>query len=211
MQLNRYLKQIQLEQDVVQGDTLKCSICGRVVTIEEEGKGPLICCGKPMDRIGVTTEAGFEQMPKGWDKSSVKKFANTLAKNEAVQNAATKPGFFEKCVSKMQGKVANPEGFCAAIKDEAHGGDKASTYWRGKGKSEKEAKQKIASVRNKIKEEVLTNLDEDFEKGTKFSLAKQDDNRYKVRIITPTKVMTTVPMAHSAAKTFIYRNLMKQK
>lgn len=153
MNLNSYLEHIQLEQDMIEeGDVLKCSICGRVVSVEEQGKGPLICCGKPMDRIGEDiNEAGFEHMPKGWNAKSVKKFANTLAKNEAVQNAATKPGFFDKCVKRMKGKMKSPEGFCASVKDVAHGGDKASTYWRGKGKSEKEAKQKISSMRDQFK------------------------------------------------------------
>jgi desulfoferrodoxin-like iron-binding protein len=33
---------------IVSGDNLKCDVCGRTVKVMEEGKGPLICCGKPM-------------------------------------------------------------------------------------------------------------------------------------------------------------------
>lgn len=139
------LEKIYYTEQITKGDILKCEICGRVVTVDEQGKGPLICCGKPMVRLeeGVS-EAGFRHMPKGWTKKSVKKFANTLATNEAVKNAATKPGFFDKCVKKMTGKVANPEGFCASVKDVAHG----STYWRGKEKKPAEVKKDVARHKN---------------------------------------------------------------
>ena len=30
------------------GDSMKCSVCGRKVHILNNGKGPLICCAKPM-------------------------------------------------------------------------------------------------------------------------------------------------------------------
>ena len=209
MILNKYLEQIQLEQEINEGDTLKCEICGRVVTVEESGKGPLICCGKPMNRIGEITEAGFEHMPKGWTKKSVQKFANTLAKNEAVQNAATKPGFFDKCVEKMKGKVENPEGFCASVKDISHD----STGWRGKDKSPAEVKQDVKKKEFKLKNEnyeIPENIEEDFQKGTTFSLDKQTSGQYKVKIITPDKVASTVPMSHANAKTWIHKQLLKQ-
>lgn len=96
-------------------------------------------------------EAGFEKKPKGWTRKSVKKWANTLAKEEV--NAATKKGFFDKCVKKMQGKVKNPEGLCAAAKDEAHG----STFWRGKDKSAKEVKKDVAAHKN-VKEGLVENF-----------------------------------------------------
>ena len=146
--LTSYLDKIT-ENEILVNDRMKCNICGRVVTVNKAGKGPLICCGEPMKKMGTVVEAGFKKMPKGWSKKSIKKFANTLTKEEV--NAATKKDFFDKCVKKMTGKVENPEGFCAAMKDEAHGGDKASTYWRGKGKSEKEAKQKVQQMRAKFK------------------------------------------------------------
>lgn len=143
MSLDNALKRIYNEQVIQEGDNLKCEVCGRVVLVQEKGKGPLICCGKPMIRIGESVaEAGFEDMPKGWNKKSVKKWANTLAKEEV--NAATKKGFFDKCVKKMKGKVKNPEGLCAAAKDEAHG----STYWRGKDKSSKEVKKDVKQHQN---------------------------------------------------------------
>jgi len=146
--LTRYLLTLQ-ENEIFEGDKMHCNICGREVIVKVQGSGPLICCGEPMVKIDHVEEAGFKKYPKGWTKNSIKKFAKTLTKEEV--NVATKIGFFEKCVKKMQGKVENPEGFCAAMKDEAHGGDKASTYWRGKGKSEKEAKQKVAYMRRKFK------------------------------------------------------------
>ena len=33
----------------------KCSICGNIVELIEEGKGTLVCCGKPMDLLEPNT------------------------------------------------------------------------------------------------------------------------------------------------------------
>ena len=79
-------------------------------------------------------EAGFAKYPKGWDKESVVKFSKSL-----VKGGATKKDFFDKCVEKMRGKFDNPEAFCASVKDVAF----ASTFWRGKGKTPKEAEKAI--------------------------------------------------------------------
>lgn len=95
---------------------------------------------KPGDlKISSMREAGFETKPKGWTDASVKKFGKSL-----VKGGGKKEGFFKKCVKKMEGKVANPEGFCAAVKDEAHD----STYWRGKGKSPQEVGKDIKKHKN---------------------------------------------------------------
>lgn len=87
-------------------------------------------------------EAGFETKPKGWDQKSIKKYSGTFTKN--MKGNVKSPKFFEKCVKKMTGKVENPEGFCASLKDEAYG----STYWRGKDKSPKEVKKDTAKHKN---------------------------------------------------------------
>jgi len=92
-------------------------------------------------------EAGFETKPKGWTGKSVKKYSSTFS-SKMKGNVKSK-GFFDKCVKKMQGKVESPEGFCAALKDEAHG----STYWRGKDKSPKEVKKDVAIHKN-VKEDM---------------------------------------------------------
>lgn len=141
------LERIYLAEKVYEpkkGDTMLCEICGRKVHLLNDGKGPLICCGQPMVKstLPVQQEAGFKKYPEGWSKKSVKKFANTLTKEEV--NAATRPGFFDKCVKKMKNKMKNPEGFCASIKDVAHG----STYWRGKDKSPKEVKKDTKTHKN---------------------------------------------------------------
>ena len=60
----------------------------------------------------------------GWTKSSVEKFGKTIGKSPG------KPGFFDACTAKMKGRVKDPEGFCASLKDKYYGG----TKWRGKGK-----------------------------------------------------------------------------
>lgn len=81
-------------------------------------------------------EAGFKKYPKGWDEESVKKFAKTLVKEFGIKGG-DKKGFFDACVTKMTGEMDNPEGFCASVADEVTG----TTFWRGKGKTEKEVKK----------------------------------------------------------------------
>jgi hypothetical protein len=87
-------------------------------------------------------EAGWQGMPKGWDKSSIKKFAKSLA------GGGKKKGFFDKCVKKMQDEkgfdVDRAKRFCAGTKDELYG----STYWRGKGKSPQEAGKDVKKHQN---------------------------------------------------------------
>ena len=91
-------------------------------------------------RAKRTSEAeGMEGLPKGWTQSSLKKFSKSLTGKEG-----TKKGFFDKCVERMTGKVSNPEGFCASVKDEMHG----STYWRGKGKSPQQAGKDVKRIQN---------------------------------------------------------------
>lgn len=81
-------------------------------------------------------EKGFEEYPKGWTRESIVKFAKSLV-DEYDLEGATDRGFFDACVEKMEGNIDNPEGFCASVKSEVHG----STFWRGKGKTEKEAEK----------------------------------------------------------------------
>ncbi len=88
-------------------------------------------------------EAGFKRMPKGWTKGSIKKAGKTIAKNVG-EKSPKEVGFFDKCVKKMSGKIDNPEGYCASLKDETYG----STYWRGKGKSKKKAVAMSRKYRN---------------------------------------------------------------
>ena len=44
----------------------------------------------------------------------------------------------------MTGKVENPEGFCAGIKDEIYN----STHWRGKDKSPEEVRKDVKAHKN---------------------------------------------------------------
>lgn len=82
---------------------------------------------------------GMKGLPKGWTQKSLRKFSKSLTGKEG-----TKEGFFKKCVKRMEGKVDNPEGFCASVKDELHG----STYWRGKGKTPQEAGKDVKQHKN---------------------------------------------------------------
>jgi hypothetical protein len=88
------------------------------------------------------SEAGFEKKPGGWTDNSIKKYSKTFS-GKMKGNVKSKD-FFDKCVKKMQGKLDNPEGFCASLKDEGHG----STYWRGKGKKPAEVKRDVARNKN---------------------------------------------------------------
>lgn len=142
--VNKYLNKIQEnidEYEPKKGDTMKCSICGRKTHLLNNGKGPLICCGKPMEKrtLSVAEAEGWSGLPKGWTRQSLISFAKSLTGKEGIQK-----GFFEKCVKKMKGKVGNPEAFCAAAKDELT----KSTYWRGKGKSLKQAKKDVKAHPN---------------------------------------------------------------
>jgi desulfoferrodoxin-like iron-binding protein len=50
LMLDNYLSELEdsSERKIIKGDNLRCEICGREVKINVAGKGPLICCGKPM-------------------------------------------------------------------------------------------------------------------------------------------------------------------
>lgn len=139
MGVEKYLNKIQEGFEIKKNDRLKCTVCGRLLTINKAGKGDLICCDKPMVKTGTVVEAGFKRLPKGWSQDSVKKFAKNL-----TDIPGEKKGFFDKCVDKMTGKIEDPEGFCAGVKDEIT----KSTYWRGKDKTSKEAERDIKSHKN---------------------------------------------------------------
>lgn len=96
--------------------------------------------------LNFLNEAGFTNYPKGWDKDSVKKFANTLSKN--MKGGPKSKGWFDKCVNKMKDKMPNPEGFCASVRDEVYG----STGWRGKDKSPEEVRKDVKKAKFKLKE-----------------------------------------------------------
>lgn len=62
--LKQYLQKIQPEvfsklhkgaYDPKKGDTMKCSACGRKAHLLNNGKGPLVCCGKPMLKATLPT------------------------------------------------------------------------------------------------------------------------------------------------------------
>jgi desulfoferrodoxin-like iron-binding protein len=143
IQIDNYLDIIQEAHEPLKGDSMTCNICKRKVHVLNNGKGPLICCGKPMVKSKVPiTEAGFTDKPKGWNDSSIKKYSKTFTKK--MKGNVKSTGFFDKCVKKMKGKMENPEGFCASLKDEAYG----STYWRGKDKKPKEVKKDVSKHQN---------------------------------------------------------------
>lgn len=50
--LNKILENIQDGYHPVKGDKMLCKICGRKADITVSGKGPLVCCGQPMVKVG---------------------------------------------------------------------------------------------------------------------------------------------------------------
>jgi len=57
MSVQKYLTKIQEEILIKKNDRMRCTICGREVTVNKQGKGPLICCDKPMNVMGSVVEA----------------------------------------------------------------------------------------------------------------------------------------------------------
>ncbi len=53
-------------------------------------------------------------------------------------------GFFDLCKEHMAGNIDDPDAYCARVKDAYIG----STYWRGKGKTEKEMKSDTKKHQN---------------------------------------------------------------
>ena len=140
----------RITEEYAQGMRMRCDMCGKITEIQDEGRGPLVCCNKKMIVMGTYSpqmpqmEAGFNKYPRGWSNDSVKKFGQTLSKN--MKGGVKSKGFFDKCVKKMTGKVDNPEGFCAGVKDETYG----STGWRGKDKSPAKVRADVKKAKFKV-------------------------------------------------------------
>lgn len=75
--------------------------------------------------LKVDEKTGWQKYPKGWDKGSVIKFAESLKKG-----GATEHGFFDACVNKISPHLDDPEGFCASVIDTVKG----TTFWRSGNK-----------------------------------------------------------------------------
>ena len=62
-------------------------------------------------------EIGFKVYPKGWNRTSVRKFVNTLSKN--IGKKPNEKGWFDACVSEMEDQFGDgAKGFCASCHDE---------------------------------------------------------------------------------------------
>lgn len=79
--LKQYLTKIQPEvfaklhkgsYEPKKGDTMKCSVCGRKTHLLNNGKGPLVCCGKAMEKATLpVTESMSAVMSCRAAKSSI--------------------------------------------------------------------------------------------------------------------------------------------
>ena len=60
-------KPVKTGYEPLRDDIMECTICGRKVDVLNEGRGPLICCGKTMIKIGEAVdryEGGETSMAK---------------------------------------------------------------------------------------------------------------------------------------------------
>jgi len=54
-----FYKQHKGAHEPKKGDTMKCSVCGRKTHLLNNGKGPLICCGKAMLKATLPVTEGM--------------------------------------------------------------------------------------------------------------------------------------------------------
>jgi len=59
VKLHQYLEIIQEAYEPQRDDIMECKICGRKADILNEGKGPLICCGQPMIKVGEAVDRHY--------------------------------------------------------------------------------------------------------------------------------------------------------
>lgn len=83
------------------------------------------------------------------EEDKLARWANTFAKNHGGKTPDDK-GWFDLCVEHMEGNVDDAPAYCARVRDAWKG----STYWRGKGKSEKEVKADVKKHQNVPKGEI---------------------------------------------------------
>lgn len=79
-----------------------------------------------------------------YNADKMARWAKTFAENHGGITPDDK-GWFDVCVTHMEGNVDNTEAYCARVRDVW----KQSTYWRGKGKSEKEAEADVKANQNR--------------------------------------------------------------
>lgn len=81
----------------------------------------------------IVEKIGWENLPKGWTKKSLMKFAKSLT---GKKNPKENPeGFFTECYEKLKDEGFGEDGakrMCASLKDSVLG----TTEWRGKDKDE---------------------------------------------------------------------------
>lgn len=77
------------------------------------------------------------------------RWAHTFAKNHDGKTPDDK-GWFDLCVEHMSDNISDAPAYCARVRDSWKG----STYWRGKGKSEKDVKADVKKHQNYPKGEV---------------------------------------------------------
>ena len=92
-------------------------------------------------------EAGWDNLPDGWDEDSLQSFARSLT----GKTKSDSEGFFTACMDEVEDKFDEPEKFCASLKDSYLN----STDWRGES-TNKNVDMKIteSKLRSIIREEL---------------------------------------------------------
>ena len=95
----------------------------------------------------IREEAGWDNLPDGWDEDSLQSFARSLT----GKTKSDSEGFFTACMDEVEDKFDEPEKFCASLKDSYLD----STDWRGES-TNKNADMKIteSKLRSIIREEL---------------------------------------------------------
>ena len=95
----------------------------------------------------IREEAGWDNLPDGWDEDSLQSFARSLT----GKTKSDSEGFFTACMDEVEDKFDEPEKFCASLKDSYLN----STDWRGES-TNKNVDMKIteSKLRSIIREEL---------------------------------------------------------
>lgn len=95
----------------------------------------------------IREEAGWDNLPDGWDENSLQSFARNLT----GKTKSDSEGFFTACMDEVENKFDEPEKFCASLKDEYVG-----KGWRSEKKQSKNISMKIteSKLRSIIREEL---------------------------------------------------------
>lgn len=99
--LNNYLQELE-GYEPKKGDTMKCTICGRTVHLLNDGKGPLVCCGKSMKRATLPIHESITRvMPCRAAAHGMDIWKRRLMRAQTPEQKQTAKNFISKYRSKI--------------------------------------------------------------------------------------------------------------